>query len=351
VPQYPAYYDVEMIEYGAISELREAHKLIISPADSDNIIEFRKDKKSDALLVIPVKDIEKVVPVRQTRGRIRQKDYLTLEITFRSLRGSQPQPHSIIFSVDQSYIDTIQSYIQYLKDTEYNPIIKRQIKSDLQPNWCAECFGYEYDIILQSQKLCKNCYLKLYGTPVLYAENAEYHGGHKAYLAGGVFGKSESEKMTLTRSHLIFLKEDKNQLKRIDIVIPLEMVNIESWTVREESRRKDLSGGGIGYEGIGIGGLSMQDSGKSHRLVVPYIDESGVPQQPVFGVSSFRGKAIREWASELYAKVVDAQSRKRRQDTLAASATSYTEKGNSSNNLVGENRAENNKEYMVNNIT
>jgi hypothetical protein len=200
VPQYPTYYDVEMIEYGAISELREAHKLIISPTDSDNIIEFRKDKKSDALLVIPVKDIEKVVPVRQTRGRIRQKDYLTLEITFRSLRGSQPQPHSIIFYVDQSYIDTIQSYIQYLKDAEYNPIIKRQIKSDLQPNLCAECFGYEYDIILQSQKLCKNCYLKLYGTPVLYAENAEYHGGHKAYLAGGVFGKSESGKMTLTRT-------------------------------------------------------------------------------------------------------------------------------------------------------
>jgi hypothetical protein len=305
VPQYPTHYDIEMVEYGAFSELKEAHKLIISPAD--NIIEFRKDKKSHALFVIPVRNIERVVPVRQTRGTIRQKDYLTLEITFRPTTGIQPQSHLISFHVDQSYIDSIQSYIQYLKDAEYNPVLKRQIKSDLQPDLCAECFEYSY--------------LKFYGTPILYAENAEYHGGHKAYLAGGVFGKSESGKMTLSRSHLIFLKEDRNPLRRIDIVIPLESVSLERWTVREESRRKDLSGGGIGYEGIGIGGLSMQDSGKSHRLVVPYIDENDVPQQPTFGVSSFRGKAIREWASELYARVIDAQSRKRRQDTISTPAT------------------------------
>ena len=65
MPHYPTYYDIEMVEYGAISELKDAHKLIISPAESDNVIEFRKDKKSDALFVIPVRNIEKVVPVRQ----------------------------------------------------------------------------------------------------------------------------------------------------------------------------------------------------------------------------------------------------------------------------------------------
>src|SRR5919109_5147087 len=162
-----------------------------------------------------------------------------------------------------------------------------------------------------------------------------------------MFEKSESGKMTLSRSHLIFLKEDRNPLMRIDIVIPLESVGLGSWMVREESRRKDLSGGGIEYEGIGIGGLSMRESGKSHRLVVPYIDENGIPQQPAFGVSSFRGKAIREWASELYARVVDAQSRKRRQDTISTPTTSYTERAISSSNLVEDNKVDENKEHMV----
>ncbi|HEU4823757.1 MAG TPA: hypothetical protein VFS97_10070 [Nitrososphaeraceae archaeon] len=166
MPQYPTYYDIEMIECGAISELKEAHKLVISPAESDNIIEFRKDKKSDALFVIPVRNIEKVVPVRQSRGRIRQNDYLTLEITFKSTVGIQPQSHLISFHVDQNYIDSVQSYIQYLKDAEYIPFLKRQIKSDLYPDLCAECFEYSYDYIFRSQKICKNCYLKLYGIRV-----------------------------------------------------------------------------------------------------------------------------------------------------------------------------------------
>lgn len=167
MPQYPTYYDIEMIDYGAISELKDAHKLIISPADSDNIIEFRKDRKSEALFVIPVRNIEKVEPARQTRGRIIQKDYLTLEITFRSTTGIQPQSHLIIFHVDQIYIDTIQSYIQYLKDAEYDPALKKQIKSDLQPDLCAECFEYSYDYILQSQKICKNCYQALWYTDII----------------------------------------------------------------------------------------------------------------------------------------------------------------------------------------
>jgi hypothetical protein len=117
--------------------------------------------------------------------------------------------------------------------------------------------------------------------------------------------------------------------------------------VREESRRKDLSGGGIEYEGIGIGGLSMQESGKSHRLVVPYMDENGIPQQPAFGVSSFRGKAIREWASELYTRVVDAQSRKRKQDTISTPTAPYTETPISSSNLAEDNKLDENIEHMV----
>jgi len=33
-------------------------------------------------------------------------------------------------------------------------------------------------------------------------------------------------------------------------------------------------------------------------------DENGIPQEPRFGVSSFRGNAIKEWATKLYEQVV-----------------------------------------------
>ena len=56
--------------------------------------------------------------------------------------------------------------------------------------------------------------------------------------------------------------------------------------------------------GFGVGGGFIHESGKAHRLVVPYIDENGIPQEPRFGVSSFGGKAIREWAVKLYQQVV-----------------------------------------------
>jgi hypothetical protein len=38
------------------------------------------------------------------------------------------------------------------------------------------------------------------------------------------------------------------------------------------------------------------------------VDENGITQEPKFGVSSFRGKAIREWSSKLYEQVVKART-------------------------------------------
>ena len=31
--------------------------------------------------------------------------------------------------------------------------------------------------------------------------------------------------------------------------------------------------------------------GKKHHLLVPYIDENGILQEPIFGISSFGGKS------------------------------------------------------------
>jgi hypothetical protein len=49
----------------------------------------------------------------------------------------------------------------------------------------------------------------------------------------------------------------------------------------------------------------LYDSGKAHHIAIPYIDENGIQQAPRFGISSFRGKAIREWAVKLYQQVVN----------------------------------------------
>jgi hypothetical protein len=95
----------------------------------------------------------------------------------------------------------------------------------------------------------------------------------------------------MTESHLIFLKDDVyDPLNRIEIIIPLNSIVLESWTIQQETRRKEISGGAVSYDNIGIGSLFMHDSGKSHRLVVPYIDENGI-QQLVFWSFFIWGKS------------------------------------------------------------
>jgi hypothetical protein len=48
----------------------------------------------------------------------------------------------------------------------------------------------------------------------LEAPNAEYYGGHKAYLGGGAFGKYQTGRLILSEHYIVFAKEDKNPSKR-----------------------------------------------------------------------------------------------------------------------------------------
>jgi hypothetical protein len=233
------YYDIRMLNYGNISILKEVNRLVINPVERDNKLEFRTHKKSHTLFAIPVRDIDKIEFVRQLEG---------IEITFyeKPLIGPQGQTHTILFRVNK-YINSLQSLIQYLRDAEKDPIIQRKLKGDLNPTLCIECYKNEFVSIIKLQKLCKDCFAKLYGKRVLYT-TAEYHGGHKAYLAGGVFARFESGRMALTESHLIFLKDDDyDPLKRIEIIIPLNSIVLESWTIQQETRRKEFSGGAVSY--------------------------------------------------------------------------------------------------------
>jgi hypothetical protein len=85
----------------------------------------------------------------------------------------------------------------------------------------------------------------------------------------------------------------------------LSSVLIEQWNVKGESRRKQIAAGGISSGNIAFGGGAIHETGQRHRLSIPYVDENGIVQQPVFGVSSYKGKEIRIWAEKLYEQLVE----------------------------------------------
>jgi hypothetical protein len=169
---------------------------------------------------------------------------------------------------------------------------------------CIACAKHASYFEFESENLCFNCFEQKYGKVLLTTNRAEYYGGHKVHLAGGVFSDYEFGKMYLTDIYLIFAKENKDISKRWEIIIPLSSVVMEQWDVKGESRRKQIVAGGASSGNIAMGGGVIHERGQRHRLSIPYVDVNGIVQQPVFGVSSFRGKDIRKWAEKLYELLV-----------------------------------------------
>jgi hypothetical protein len=95
---------------------------------------------------------------------------------------------------------------------------------------------------------------------------------------------------------------------------------VERWGIEEISRKQGVSGGA---GDIGIGSGMLYDSGKAHHIAIPYIDENGIPQAPRFGISSFRGKAIREWAVKLYQQVVNEKRESAKFLSKAVSSSNF----------------------------
>ncbi len=62
-----------------------------------------------------------------------------------------------------------------------------------------------------------------------------------------------------------------------------------------------------GFEGENFTALvgSIRETGKRHRMVIPYIDENGVMNSPVFGISSLTGQAIKDWTTTLYGLIIN----------------------------------------------
>ena len=156
--------------------------------------------------------------------------------------------------------------------------------------------------------MCQNCYLIIHGNVILQNDSAEYHGGHKAYPSGGTFSKHEKGQLSLNEKSLVFVKHKKDEEKRIDIIIPFSSIAIGGYGISEENTSGILGGGGVGIPvedvNVMVGGLFGYE-GMANRLSVPYIDEYGVLQRPIFGIPSFGGKAIRKWSHELYRRVLE----------------------------------------------
>lgn len=54
--------------------------------------------------------------------------------------------------------------------------------------------------------LCLDCFTNNYGKIILEKRDAEYYGGHKAYLSGGYFDKFQSGRLILCEHYLIFAR-------------------------------------------------------------------------------------------------------------------------------------------------
>ena len=165
---------------------------------------------------------------------------------------------------------------------------------------CTSCYKNQSVFLFSFGKLCRDCFKEKYGDIVVQAENGAYYGGHKSYLAGGTFGDHELGSMYLTSNYFIFKKNNKNLKNNLEIIIPIDSIDIDQWQIKEESRRKNVNMASSGNDHFLFTSGTVNESGKRHRLVIPYTDENGISHSPVFGISSMGGKAIREWASALY---------------------------------------------------
>jgi len=306
-------YDIEVVDNGGVSLIDGASTVTINLQESGNTLEFSGKKTSDSLFIIPLSNIETATAITvQTKHMMSRKNNLLLEIVFRDNKENSDLPaiqnkRCIRFDLDDKLVYTLQEQISLVKDVKNNLRVQKAIAFLKDPMLCNACAKRRYSFVLHLDNLCLDCFVEKYGQILLKANIAEYYGGHKAYLAGGVFSKYQSGKMYLTEQFLLFIRGDKDQSKRWEIVVPFSSIVMERWRVEEVGRRQSISGAGSSIDNIAFGGGSIHESGKEHHLVVPYVDENGIPQEPRFGVSSFRGKAIREWSSKLYEQVAKAR--------------------------------------------
>ena len=304
-------FDIDIIEDGGIKQLHSSNKLYVVKEKSnqrsglqfahDNNVLYKIDM--DDIVVVNARSVEK-------KGIVRKVNDLIVEIIF---HANQAMHESIIINTEDKYVRQLILRIATLKDEETgrrNLVWPSEASKRVTSNLCSICTKNKFDVKLSTGPLCRPCFEEKFGKILINENYGEYYGGHKVALAGGFFGEYESGKMFLTGSEFIFVKENKNPAKIWEITIPLKSVIMDKWDIKEESRRQNITGIATNWGGgVGIGTGAIHDSGQRNRLVIPYLDENGIMHEPIFGVSSFRGKQIRLWAAELYSALVEVNKR------------------------------------------
>jgi hypothetical protein len=293
-------YDIQVIDDSGIPELKRARKLFVGIHEDGNTLEFRKKRGSDPpLFVTPLRDIITATPVTiQTRHMMTVRDKLLVQI---NLESRTAITLSIRFDMDKGQISTLLEQINQFKDEKVNPSIVRAIALARDSKLCIQCAKKKYELKFSRDfNLCLDCFSDNYGRIIFHALNAQYYGGHKVYLSGGYSGDFQYGRLILTEHYLIFGRGNKKPSERWEIIIPLDSVIVERWGIEEISREGFSSGAGD----IGIGSGMIYGSGRAHHVLVPYVDENGIPQAPRFGLSSYKGEAIRKLAADLYQQVV-----------------------------------------------
>ncbi|HZD34114.1 MAG TPA: hypothetical protein VE130_02830 [Nitrososphaeraceae archaeon] len=284
----------------------DANKLAIIPKTYNNEVEFRKDNQ--IILSISARSIKKVKVTSHIRGRFKKRHDLIIQLIYQDPNSTINKEISL--DVEDDFANLIQKQILLLRDTENDRGLQKLLMINLRPDLCRLCLRDKSYFYYDSEKLCRNCFENRWGRVIIDKQGAEYYGGHKAHLAGGLFTKAEYGSLYLTQKHVLFVHPDKDPSKTWKITIPLSSIITERWLIEEESRRKQVAAGGSSWENIGFGTAVMHETGKAHHIVIPYMDENGIPQEPRFGISSFQGMAIREWASQFYDQVVHVKKEK-----------------------------------------
>lgn len=312
-------YDVKPLGNYTNKITKKIEKLFILIGETAEI-QLKKDDNSPSLFIIPYDNIKKVEIIKYDKGFLRLADFV-LSITFHELYSVTSDTNSIKDLYEQEFdhsliLDTkkgrdttaIVDQISVVLESRENRKKKLQLLASLQGmNLCTICSINPIYFSFSFEQICFSCFVNKYGKLKLTLQNGEYHGGHKIHLAGGKFSDCEYGNMYLTDRYFIFHKiyDQNNKKQNWEIVIPFKSIHIEEWGVQEGPRRKNVLLGGKSYESYGWGGGLIHESGKRHRLVIPYFDENGIKQSPVFGASSRKGDAIKLLTSRIYKLVVE----------------------------------------------
>ena len=312
-------YDVKPLGNYTNKTTKKIEKLFILIGEIHEI-QLKKEDPSPPLYVIQYENIRMAEAIKYDKGLFHLASYV-LSISFYDNTPTESAPDSfsdlyeeefdhalILETKKQNDITTIIGQLTSILDAKEDRKKKLRLLASLQgTHLCTICCINPIAFSFSFEQICGSCFVDKYGKMKLSLRNGEYHGGHKVLLAGGKFSECEYGNMYLTERYFIFHKiyQEADKKENWEIVIPFKSVQIEQWGLQEGSRRKNVLLGGTSEESYGFGGGFITESGKRHRLVIPYFDENGIKHAPVFGASSRKGDMIKLLAASIYNAVVE----------------------------------------------